>query len=103
MFSKDQVQTITGEQVTLSSTMIEHLEEWEDMLEGKARWVDQNDDDGVKSLRLEASICQEFANVALSEMDTKLNNDTLGPLYQKAIKDMDENFQDMLGLGAGVS
>lgn len=102
MFSKDQVQTITGEQVTLSSTMIEHLEEWENMLEGKARWVDQTDDDGVKSLRLESSICQEFANVALSEMDTKLNNDTLDPLYQKAIKDMDENFQDMLGLGSGV-
>lgn len=102
MFSKDQVQTITGEQVTLSSTMIEHLEEWEDMLEGKARWVDQNDDDGVKSLRLEGNICQELANVTLSEMDTKLNNSTLDTFYQAALKNLNSNMQDMLGLGSGV-
>ena len=102
MFSKSQVEAVTGEQVTLSNNMIQHLQEWENMLEGKARWVDQTDDDGVKSLRLENSICREFANVTLSEMETKLNNQTLNPMYQKAIKNLNENFQDGLGLGSFV-
>lgn len=100
MFSKSQVETVTGEQVTLSSDMIQNLEMWENELEGKARWVDQTDDDGVKSLRLENSICREFANITLSEMDTKLNNQTLDPMYQKAIKNLNEDLQDGLGLGS---
>ena len=102
MFSREKLQTVTGEQITLSNEMIQAIEKWHNMLIGKADWVDLTDPDGVKSLGLEAQICREFTNVALSEMDTHLENKTLDPIYQKAIGSLNENMQMGLALGSFV-
>lgn len=102
MFSREKIQTVTGEPITLSNEMIQAIEKWHKMLSGKADWVNLADPDGVKSLGLEAQICREFTNVALSEMDTHLENKTLDPIYQKAIGSLNENMQIGLALGAFV-
>lgn len=101
MFAREQIDTVIREKVTLSDAMIARLNLWENMLEGKAKWCELTED-GVKSLKLESAICREFANVTLSEMETKLNNETLDPMYQKAISDLNENMQNGLGLGSFV-
>ena len=70
MFSRNQITRITGEEITLSSEMISAYELWDKMLLGKAPWTEGNDTEGVVSLRLEESICKEFANTALSEIES---------------------------------
>lgn len=102
MFARESVETVTGEQITLSNEMIQSLELWEHMLEGNAPWVERTQEDGVKSLKLESAICREFANVSLSEMETKLENESLNALYQDALSGMNEAMQDGLGLGSFV-
>ena len=102
MFSRDRLNTVTGEQVTLSTEMIQAIEKWYLMITGKAPWVNLTDDDGVKSLHLESQICREFTNVALSEMDTHLENEALNEIYQKALGTLNENMQMGLALGTFV-
>lgn len=102
MFSRDRLNTVTGEQVTLSTEMIQAIEKWYLMITGKAPWVNLTDDDGVKSLHLESQICREFTNVALSEMDTHIENEALNEIYQKALGTLNENMQMGLALGTFV-
>lgn len=101
MFSKNQIEAISHDQVTMSGAMIDRMALWERMLAGRAPWV-EDDDGGVKSLGLEGAICREFANVTLSEMDTKLENEKLDELYQKAISGLSKGMQTGLGLGSFV-
>ncbi len=98
MFGYTTLKNIVGEDIALSESMIEAIEEWQQMMDGRASWIT----DYVKSLRIEEGICREFADAALVEMETSVSNEKLNKIYQKGIADLNENLQDGLGLGSFV-
>lgn len=98
MFTKQEIKRIVGADAVITDDMLLKIKEWRAMLSGCAEWVD----DDVCSLRLERGICREFAFVSLGEMESKVSNDRLNELYQKAISNLCENFQDGLGLGSMI-
>lgn len=98
MFGYTEIKRIIGRDVTLSQDMIDAINDWKNMLNGKADWIT----DYVKSLKIEQGICREFADVVLTEMESNLSNDKLNTYYQKALLDLNENMQDGLGLGSFI-
>ena len=98
MFEYTTLKNIVGEDIALSESMIKAIEEWQQMMDGRASWIK----DYVKSLRIEEGICREFADAALVEMETSVSNEKLNKIYQKGIADLNENLQDGLGLGSFV-
>lgn len=99
MFNRDTYKQKIGQEVAITSDMVNAINLWEKMLTGKATWIDDN----VKSLGIERNICKEFANVVLSEMETNIDgNDDLNDYYQQAIRNINENYQQALGLGSFV-
>lgn len=98
MFSYKEVKNIIGKDVTLSQSMIDAINEWKQMLDGKAHWIA----DPIKSLRIEEGICREFADVVLVEMESSVSNKNLDKTYQRCIAKLNENLQEGLGLGSFV-
>lgn len=96
MFNYTTLKNVIGKDVTLSQSMIDAINEWKQMLDGKASWTD----DTVKSLRIEEGICREFADAVLVELETSIDNDRLNEVYKKCIADLNENLQEGLGLGS---
>ena len=96
MFGYTTLKGIAGKDTALSEAMIEAINEWGNMLGGKAPWISGN----VKSLRIESGICREFADAVLVEMETSISNEKLDKSYQKGIADLNESFQEGLGLGS---
>lgn len=99
MFDYTTLKTILGSDLTLSQPMIESIEKWKDMLDGKAYWIREP----IVSLRIERGICREFADAVLVEMETSItNNEKLDASYQRSIAELNENLQDGLGLGSFI-
>lgn len=98
MFGYTTLKSIIGKDIILSGSMIEAINEWENMLNGKAPWIVGH----VKSLRIESGICREFADAVLVEMETSVSNERLDKIYQKGIADLNENLQEGIGLGSFV-
>lgn len=98
MFGYTTIKSIVGKDVTLSEKMIEAINEWQSMMNGRAGWIT----DPVKSLRIEQGICREFADAVLVEMETSVSNERLNKIYQSGIADLNENLQEGLGLGSLV-
>jgi len=74
LFDYTTLKTALGRELTLSQSMVEALESWGGMMDGKAAWCV----DPVVSLRIESGICREFADAVLVEMESSiLNNDRL--------------------------
>lgn len=82
----------------MTEEMAENINLWNSMYKGAAPWCV----DYVKSLRKEQGICREFANVCLNEMELKVSNERLDTIMKDAIRDLNENLQDGLALGALV-
>ena len=98
MFSKSKYSPVVGSNILLSEDMISMINEWENCLIGKSKTCLDKD---IPSLGLENSVCQEFTNVVLSEMDVKIeNNDQLNKYFKDAISTLNEEFQQGLGLGS---
>lgn len=98
MFGYTTLKTIIGKDVTLSDAMIHAINDWKNMLVGKAEWTT----DFIKSLRIESGICREFADAVLVEMETNIDNEKLDDIYQKCIAKLNENLQEGLGLGSMI-
>ena len=98
MFPVSTIQAVIGEKIAISPEMLEAIERWTVMYKGQAPWCV----DPIHSLRLEKGITREFANVTVSEMQTKLKNQRLNKIYQLAIQDLNENFQRGLAIGAFI-
>lgn len=97
MFKRTTLTNYVGENIVLTDSMVKRIELWESMLIGKAPWIKED----VQTMGLEKAICQEFTNVCLSEMETRIEgNDRLNEIYQKAIKQLNEGLQDGLALGS---
>lgn len=99
MFDRNTYKKYIKKEIAVSSKMIENINLWNKMLKGEAPWLD----DTVKSQGIEKAICKEFSNVVLSEMETEIaNNEELDEIYQQAIRNLNENFQQGLGLGSFI-
>jgi len=96
MFTQDQVKKAVGEEISLTTELSTRIELWGDMYNGRAYWVPECGG----SLRLEQDICREFADVSLNEMESSVSNPKLDLFYKAAIRDLNENLQEGLALGA---
>ncbi len=97
MFGYSQIKDVVGKDFAMSEIMFYMIYYWNNMMCGKAPWVDNK---SVVSLKVEHGICREFADVALTEMDSAVSNEKLDKMFQNGIKDLNENLQDGLGLGS---
>ena len=99
MFSYTTFKNILGKDVALTQAMIDAINDWKNMLSGKADWCESY----VESLRLEEGICREFADAALVEMEMQiLNNEQLDKILKKAAVDLNKKMQNGLALGSLV-
>ena len=99
MFGYDQLKNIAGRDFSMSRGMFWAINDWKNMLDGKASWVDN---DSVVSLQIEQGICREFSDVVLNEMESEVSSEKLNELYQKNIANLNEFLQEGLGLGSFV-
>lgn len=95
MFTKTDIKRLVGEDFELTKDMVEGIELWDNMLRGQAPW-----NNAAPSLGIETGICREFADIAINEMDAKVDDESLDELFRNAIKDLNENLQDGLALGS---
>lgn len=100
MFGYQQMKNIAGRDITMTQPMIDAINGWKDMIDGRAGWIDE--DKGITSLKIEAGICREFADIALGEMEASVDNDRLNEAFKNAIRDLNENLQDGLALGSFI-
>lgn len=101
MFGYTEMKRIAGTDVTMSQTMITAINRWKSMINGNAEWLDS--DNGIISLRSEVGICREFSDIAIGEMEAKVDhNDFLNSALQLAVRDLNENLQDGLALGSFI-
>lgn len=98
LFSKSDVNTVFGVDPAYSEIMGSKITEWLNAYRGNAPWVD----DYVKSLKIEESICREFADVVLSEMSVKVSNKKLDDIFQKNMSMITEHLQSGIALGSFV-
>ena len=98
MFGYTTLKNIVGTDITLSQSMIDAINEWKNMIAGNAEWTS----DSVESLKIEEGICREFADAVLVEMETSVDNERLNKAYQKALENINEEFQEGLGLGSFI-
>lgn len=98
LLTGSQIKDIAGQDVAITSALSEKIDQWREMYNGSAPWL--SDKDGVIALRIEQSICREFADVALNEMESTISNSKLDAIFKQAIRDLNENLQEGLGLGA---
>ena len=100
MFGYSQLKAIAGQDVTMSQAMIDAINRWKDMINGRADWIDEKR--GVLSLRTEIGICREFTDIALGEMDAKVSSPVLDSALQFGIRNLNEQLQDGLALGSFI-
>lgn len=98
MFGYTTLKQIVGKDITLSGNMINAINAWKQMLDGRADWIT----DSIVSLGIEVGTCREFADCVLVEMETSLSNERLDKIYQKNIANLNENLQEGLALGSFV-
>ena len=98
MFGYTTLKNIVGTDITLSEQMIDAINQWKNMLNGSADWIS----DSVESLKIEEGICREFADAVLVEMETSVDNEQIDKAYQKGIENINEEFQEGLGLGSFI-
>lgn len=98
MFGYTTLKRIVGKDIALSEKMINAINDWKQMFDGQADWVN----DSVESLGIEKGICREFADIVLVEMETSISNEKLDQIYQRAIAMLNENLQCGLGLGSFI-
>lgn len=97
MIKYTQIKNVAGKDIAMTQSMFYEIDVWKSMLDGTAPWVDN---ESVASLKIEQGICREFADVVLNEMESSVSNEKLDEIYKKGIKDLNENLQEGLGLGA---
>ena len=96
MIDRDTVKRIINVSPEITSIMIEKINLWRKMLDGDAPWCN----DYVCSVGIEQGICREFADATLAEMSVSISNPELFKKFNQAIKNLNENLQDGIGLGS---
>ena len=98
MLKREDIQTVVGRDIMLSSPMYHKINMWGRMYAGQPQWANKN----VSSMRIEQGICKELANIALNEMTAKVSDDALNELFKSTTKDLNENLQKGLALGSFI-
>lgn len=98
MFPAKNIKEALDLDTCVSDEMLDRMNLWAAMYRGHAPWCK----DPVVSLRKEKGICQEFSNVVLNEMESKVSIDSLDKIYRDAVRDLNENLQSGLALGSIV-
>lgn len=98
MFPAKNIKEALDLDTCVSDKMLDRMNLWAAMYRGHAPWCK----DPVVSLRKEKGICQEFANVVLNEMESKVSIESLDKIYRDAVRDLNENLQSGLALGSIV-
>ena len=98
MFSGSQIKSVVGGDIAITTSMSDKIDTWKDMYNGLADWLSEKD--GIISLRLEQAIAREFADVVMNEMEASVSNDKLAEIYKAATRDLNENLQEGIALGA---
>ena len=98
MFGASDVTRALGVKPAATSEMQSRMKLWSDMYAGDAPWVT----DYVKSLRLEAGLVREFANITVGEMSSSISVPALDALYQNAIRRLSQRMQAGLASGAMI-
>ena len=98
MFPVNDIKKALNIDIAISSEMANAIEEWKDIFENKAYWLDE--EKGVFSLEIASAVCKEIADTVTSEVTSKItDNDYLDEQYQYLIDDMNDWLQ--LGLAKG--
>lgn len=98
MFERTDLKQVLGSEIELTAQMIDAIDLWQNMLTGSAPWTNK-----MPSMGLESGICREFADVAINEMQAKVeDNESLDQIFQMAIRELNENLQDGLALGSFI-
>ncbi len=98
MLKRDDIQTVVGKDIMLSSPMYHKINLWNRMYAGQPPWADKN----ISSMRNEQGICKELANITLNEMTAKVSDEDLNKIFKSATKDLNENLQKGLALGSFI-
>lgn len=98
MFPAKNIKEALDLDTCVSDEMLNQMNLWAAMYRGHAPWCK----DPVVSLRKEKGICQEFANVVLNEMESKVSIESLDKIYRDAVRNLNENLQSGLALGSIV-
>lgn len=98
MFPSKSIKEVYSVDIAITDLMLRHIEEWNRMYSGKASWLSED----VISLRLEQAIVREFANITLNEMTASVTDKNIDEIFQKAIKDINQNLQKGLASGAMI-
>lgn len=69
---KEVSETISVEATTVSNKMQNVIDKWNKIYEDNAEWI--NEDDGIYSLNLGKTICQELARSVMSELDSSITD-----------------------------
>lgn len=99
MLKKDDIKKMLDVDIAVSEQVLNKIEQWDRMFRGNADWVDN---DSVFSLRLEQAIARELANISLNEMTINITNERLKAIFDESIKNLNENLQKGLALGAMI-
>ncbi len=98
MFPAKNIKEALNLDTCVSDEMLERMNLWADMYRGCGPWCKGP----VVSLRKEKGICQEFSNVVLNEMESKVSVESLDKIYKEAVRSLNENLQSGLALGSIV-
>ena len=96
MFGYTVLKDIVGKEIALSEAMIAAINNWKQMLDGQAEWINGP----VKSLGIEYGICREFSDAVLVEMESNISNEKLDDAYQHCISKLNEELQEGIGIGS---
>ena len=82
MFERTDLKQVLGSEIELTAQMIDAIDLWQNMLTGSAPWTDK-----TPSLGLESGICREFADVAINEMQAKVeDNESLDQIFRTGLR-----------------
>ncbi|MBR6605914.1 MAG: hypothetical protein IKK92_08630, partial [Prevotella sp.] len=97
MFSYTDIERIVGRNIAFTDGMLNAINDWSKMFNGAAPWTE-----AAPSLSIEGGICREFADIAINEMEASIDHEELNKLFQRSIRDLNENLQEGLALGGMV-
>lgn len=98
MFGYTTIKSVVGKDVALSGDMINSIDRWKAMYSGNAPWIS----DSIESLGLERSICREFADISVVEMEASIDDEDMNEVFQKMRVDLNEKLKKGLALGTLV-
>lgn len=92
LFARESIERRIGAEIVVSSKMAAAIDLWMRCYKNKPPWrYDDTGQDKVRTLNLPAVIASEIARLTTIEFETKVSDNRIDEIYQKAVKDIREN------------